>query len=704
MEGYLGIRHWGGRVERVWVVLDGQQVTCYERLDLANQTPVNVKKVLNIRLAKIEKISNDSKAGKRDSDTKFGISVSWLKIDGTKKMTIFDCDDSSSCTSWFKALEAGANEHEEEERLREMPMKCAALLGLESLVTHVTGGDHHGTGNEDDDVEYLTRGKIIRAYKKLSLKLHPDRGGSESDFVELNNAYEYLLNYLAHEEELDSTVLIDYEVCVIKAGAGIGLGLSVAYDNVRRQILVKSVNPKIRIDGISEESGGHILAGDALIAIDKDDCSHWKLSRITARLNALRLPVDGKTYLTLERRVPKPAGYDESKAHLTARAAVSHSSHVLKPLAEVASDENAGAAVGPDEELNESYPAGSIDENSEVLGQQQQPQQQEEEEVFDIDEEIKQYSSDDYGDSDDSSAEGAKHEGYLNDGIDEGNYEGTGTTPTESDLNQQHLPSVEVATESERMRRNDSPAFGGAGSAGSAGGVASSVPVATTRQATNDYERESITQPDDDPHQQMNDQYYDIDESFYEPVDDNHIDSGNKDGDSGLSQKPQPQQQQQYFSSPAKGDSDQQQRQQQHMSSPPVRKLSNSGFTRERFGSSGSGASGGSNGNNNNSLLKIKPKAATTRTQPVQLAHPTPAAPAADDLDSEVFYPVDTGLLPTESTGGPHSMRAAQIQPQSRGQPQYQSQQQQPNHHRVRPSNAYDREINALLESVLDPK
>ena len=37
MEGYLVIRHWGGRLEKVWVILDNQQVSCYERFDLNSQ-------------------------------------------------------------------------------------------------------------------------------------------------------------------------------------------------------------------------------------------------------------------------------------------------------------------------------------------------------------------------------------------------------------------------------------------------------------------------------------------------------------------------------------------------------------------------------------------------------------------------------------------------------------------------------------------
>ena len=65
-------------------------------------------------------------------------------------------------------------------------------------------------------------------------------------------------------------------------------------DRVRDNVVVQSVQEKIRILGLSVEAGGSVRPGDALIGIESDDCSHWLLSRVKARLNNFRVPVGTK--------------------------------------------------------------------------------------------------------------------------------------------------------------------------------------------------------------------------------------------------------------------------------------------------------------------------------------------------------------------------------------------------------------------------
>jgi len=48
---------------------------------------------------------------------------------------------------------------------------------------------------------------------------------------------------------------------------------------------VQSTQRNILLRGLSEEAEGEILQGDALVAIDKDDCSHWPMSRVKARVS-----------------------------------------------------------------------------------------------------------------------------------------------------------------------------------------------------------------------------------------------------------------------------------------------------------------------------------------------------------------------------------------------------------------------------------
>jgi curved DNA-binding protein len=43
--------------------------------------------------------------------------------------------------------------------------------------------------------------EVRRAYRKLALKYHPDRGGSEERMKEINQAYEYLMQNKARYDQ-----------------------------------------------------------------------------------------------------------------------------------------------------------------------------------------------------------------------------------------------------------------------------------------------------------------------------------------------------------------------------------------------------------------------------------------------------------------------------------------------------------------------
>ena len=199
MEGYLVVRHWGGRTEKLWVILDGQQLSCYEKFDRVLQEPINTKKVLQIKNATINKWNNTN--SKKDKEITYGVHIT---CENSKKKKVFECHDSNSWSAWFGALEVATQLHVEEQSHHEAPLLNARLLGLEQEYIE----------------SELTLHKISRAYKKLCLKAHPDKGGDVSKFNQINNAYSNLQAYQSEEELKKRCDLIDYEVVIEKAGQG----------------------------------------------------------------------------------------------------------------------------------------------------------------------------------------------------------------------------------------------------------------------------------------------------------------------------------------------------------------------------------------------------------------------------------------------------------------------------------------------------
>lgn len=48
--------------------------------------------------------------------------------------------------------------------------------------------------------------------------------------------------------------------------------------------------------------------GDTIVSIDNDDCSHWFLSRVKARLSNYRVPIGGHVRFVFERRIKNGDG------------------------------------------------------------------------------------------------------------------------------------------------------------------------------------------------------------------------------------------------------------------------------------------------------------------------------------------------------------------------------------------------------------
>ena len=58
--------------------------------------------------------------------------------------------------------------------------------------------DLEALGLQDSDVTIMTMKDVIRAYKKVALKIHPDKAGTAktAEFQDLVNSYQQILKYL----------------------------------------------------------------------------------------------------------------------------------------------------------------------------------------------------------------------------------------------------------------------------------------------------------------------------------------------------------------------------------------------------------------------------------------------------------------------------------------------------------------------------
>jgi len=296
MEGYIHVLKYR-KFTKLWGVLEGQQFSYYQDLDREQQEPVGIQGVLFVQNAEIQKTSY--------YERKHVISI---RCEGKKSSEYIDLGSVQLQTEWFKALIKASKWHEEERRRSAAPLQYRSILGIAP------------------DVK-LTQKVITRTYRKLSLKAHPDKGGDVSLFNDIHQAYTHLMALQVEEDEKASCDEIEYEALIQKAEGGVGLGIVVLEDPLSRRITVKSVQKGIILRGLSVEASGEIRPGDVLVAIEKDDCSRWPLSRVRARLNSFRVPVGSVVRVTLLRRVHRPADEENDPA-------ISVSSPPMSPISE----------------------------------------------------------------------------------------------------------------------------------------------------------------------------------------------------------------------------------------------------------------------------------------------------------------------------------------------------------------------------------
>lgn len=155
MEGYLNLIKISNftsatTIKLIWVVLDKQTITYYESLDLKEQLPKNLLKVISLKDAKINKTKTKNHS--------HCITINYYSNNHMKTKTkIFDCKDATVCSLWFSAINRAIKLNEELTNLKNLPITYKTILELDLTLK-------------------LTKHEISKAYKKLCLKEHPDKG------------------------------------------------------------------------------------------------------------------------------------------------------------------------------------------------------------------------------------------------------------------------------------------------------------------------------------------------------------------------------------------------------------------------------------------------------------------------------------------------------------------------------------------------
>jgi hypothetical protein len=200
MEGYVLYR----RTE-AYAVLDGNQLMLYRSYSPKVGAPVDIRAVSHLRNGKVNKVVNRS-------GVKHGLEL----VSERGASTLIDLVDPNVCSAWYGACCKAKNLHVDQASMATAAAKAREQLGFEP-------------GSK------LSKSAISRAYKRLSLKAHPDKGGNPDEFSKISSAYTTLLSIQEVDDEREGTKVVEFEAIVEKQ-PGVGLGINVIED--KRDILI----------------------------------------------------------------------------------------------------------------------------------------------------------------------------------------------------------------------------------------------------------------------------------------------------------------------------------------------------------------------------------------------------------------------------------------------------------------------------------
>ena len=289
----LGRRNW----KRRWFVLEGCYLFYFEDFDPVQEKPVGAAKgVVNITGGECGRLPHRTR-----SET-FAVN----KANGAQM--VMEAPSERLKIAWIEAIDKAIERASDPERAEAPPAYLDRDEFYETL-----GLDAARRADYTDK-------ELKRAYRKASLKNHPDKGGDPDVFQKVHEAFEIIT--ATREAKVEAA---KFGECLFRCEVrktDKGMGLVVAEDRRRGGIKVKASPPKqgdpaagapfgacecvARPEGLRRalpKKHGGFLAGDLIVKVGNDDTRGWSMTRLIQRLDPFRVPVGAAVAFTVARDV-----------------------------------------------------------------------------------------------------------------------------------------------------------------------------------------------------------------------------------------------------------------------------------------------------------------------------------------------------------------------------------------------------------------
>ena len=195
MEGFIYLKT-SFSFQRQYAIINEDVLSIYESYDVNEQQPKQFKQFYHLRSSVIIKFKDEPhnitngikikiKFNPNPTKRRFSLTsanpqpTSTTNPDEPQKTLaklIINFPTTQECDLWYQVLTRCSNWYHEQQQLQDKYQEYLTLLELDTLPT-----------------SEITTQKIARSYKRLCLKLHPDKGGDPDKFNDIRLAYTNLM-------------------------------------------------------------------------------------------------------------------------------------------------------------------------------------------------------------------------------------------------------------------------------------------------------------------------------------------------------------------------------------------------------------------------------------------------------------------------------------------------------------------------------